>query len=289
MQLFPLKAILPFVVFIFLLQIRPTVASATGDSTRYLVIGDTLDLSISPFNEKLITHGFEKGQTLFSLSKYYGLSVEELKYYNPGLLDGVSMGDQVKIPIPNRAIIRYPDAMFQYQEYIPIYYTIRKGDTFYGLSKRLFKMPIEEVQRRLYPPAQELKIGQRLFVGWISINGVLESERVVRGHPLLRKNQELRDAYLSTSSRGTPLITQGAAAWIKDKSSGSNFLALFNDAPPGSYVEILYPMSNRRVYAKIVGRIPPTLYEPNIKIVLSPLTAKLLGARDDEFFVKIYH
>lgn len=284
-----LKNTIRFATFLLLFQILPLLSWGSGDSTRYLIIGDTLNLSISPFNEKIITHSFEKGQTLFSLSKFYGLTVEELKYYNPGLLDGVAIGDLVEIPIPNRAIIRYPDARFDYRQYIPIFYTIRKGDTFYGLSKRLFKMPIEEVQRRLYPQALELKVGQRLFVGWISINGVLESERVVRGHPLLRKNQALREAYLKTSSRGTPLISQGAAVWNKDKSSGGNFLALFDGAPSGSYIEIYYPMRNRRVYAKVVGKIPATLYESNIKIVVSPLTAKLLGARDDEFFVKIYH
>lgn len=289
MNLAPLKNYLKLFVFLLIFQLVPLTSWCSGDSTSYLIIGDTLELSISPFNEKLVDHYFEKGQTLFSLSKFYGLTVEELKYYNPGLLDGVAIGDKVQIPVPNRAIIRYPDARFDYQQYIPLFYKIQKGDTFYGLSKRIFKMPIEEVQRRLYPRALELKVGQRLFVGWISINGVLESERVVRGHPLLRKNQELRDAYLSTSSRGKPMITQGAAAWIKDKSNGSNFLALFNGAPKGSYVEIYYPMRNRRVYAKVVGKIPPTLYEPNIKIVVSPLTAKLLGARDNEFFVKIYH
>ncbi|MEM6377401.1 MAG: LysM peptidoglycan-binding domain-containing protein [Bacteroidota bacterium] len=289
MEQSPFKNIIHTISFLLLLQVLPSSIWGSGDSTRYLIIGDTLNLTISSFNEKIITHSFEKGQTLFSLSKFYGLNVEELKYYNPGLLDGVAIGDLVQIPIPNRAIIRYPDARFDYQHHIPLYYTIQKGDTFYGLSKRIFKMPIEEVQRRLYPSAEALKVGQKLFVGWISINGVLESERVVRGHPLLRKNQELRDAYLSTSSKGRPMITQGAAAWIKDKSDSNNFLALFNDAPSGSYIEILYPMRNRRVYAKVVGKIPVTLYESNIKIVVSPLTAKLLGARDDEFFVKIYH
>ena len=168
-----IKNMVHTVAFLLLLHMLPNTVWSSGDSTGYLIIGDTLNLSISSFNEKLITHSFEKGQTLFSLSKFYGLSVEELKYYNPGLLDGVAIGDLVQIPIPNRAIIRYPDARFDYQQHIPIFYAIQKGDTFYGLSNRIFKMPIEEVQRRLYPTAQELKVGQKLFVGWISINGVL--------------------------------------------------------------------------------------------------------------------
>lgn len=272
-----------------LLLILPLSSKATGDSSRYLLPTDTLSLSISSFGEKLIDHYFEKGQTLFSLSKFYGLSVEELKYYNPGLMDGVRIGDRVQIPVPNRAIIRYPDATFDYSSYVPLYYTIEKGDTYYGLSKRIFKMPMEEIQRRLLPPEVELRVGQRFFVGWMSIDGVPESYRLVRGHPLFRKNQELRPLYLEQSNGKKTKVVAGAATAIKNSKNQSSFLVLFDGAPEGSYVEVFYPMRNRRVLAKVVGKIPGSLYEPNIQLVVSPLTAKLLGAKDDEFYVKIFY
>jgi LysM repeat protein len=277
-----------FILPLFLL-ILPLSSKATGDSSRYLLPTDTLSLSISSFGEKLIDHYFEKGQTLFSLSKFYGLSVEELKYYNPGLMDGVRIGDRVQIPVPNRAIIRYPDATFDYSSYVPLYYTIEKGDTYYGLSKRIFKMPMEEIQRRLLPPEVELRVGQRFFVGWMSIDGVPESYRLVRGHPLFRKNQELRPLYLEQSNGKKTKVVAGAATTIKNSKNQSSFLVLFDGAPEGSYVEVFYPMRNRRVLAKVVGKIPGSLYEPNIQLVVSPLTAKLLGAKDDEFYVKIFY
>jgi LysM repeat protein len=283
------KTIFKRLIIPLLLFFLPFSLKATGDSTQYLLPTDTLQLTISSFGEKLIFHHFEGGQTLFSLSKFYGLTVEELKYYNPGLLDGVKIGDQVQIPIPNRAIIRYPDATFDYMTHAPIYYTIEKGDTFYGLSNRIFKMPFEEIQRRLLPTGDQLKVGQRLFVGWISVAGVPESHRVVRGHPLFRKNQKLKPLYMGQANGRKVKDLAGAATSIKDSKNNSSFLVLFDEAPIGSYVEIYYPMRNRRVLAKVVGKIPVSIYEPNIKLVVSPLTTKLLGAKDDDFYVKIFY
>ena len=150
-------------------------------------------------------------------------------------------------------------------------------------------MPIDELQRRLYPRDLELKVGQILFVGWISINGIPEDYRTVRGHPLFRKNQELKPQYLSSANGRKVKELQDAAAWQEGKSSNTTFLALFDKVKPGSYIEIYYPLRGRRVFAKVVGSIPPTLYEPNIQVVVSPLTAKLLGARDEEFFVKVFY
>ncbi|HKK75797.1 MAG TPA: LysM peptidoglycan-binding domain-containing protein [Saprospiraceae bacterium] len=276
------------IISVFLLGLALS-GKATGDSTRYLLPTDTLRLSISSFGEKLIEHYFEKGQTLFSLSKFYGLTVEELKYYNPGLMNGVKIGDKVEIPIPNRAIIRYPDATFDYTSHVPLYYTIEKGDTYYGLSKRIFKLPIEEIQRRLLPKDEQLSVGQRFFVGWMAVTGVPESYRLVRGHPLFRKNQELRPLYLNQANNKELNVVAGAATALQNSQNQSSFLVLFDGVPEGRYVEIFYPMRNRRVLAKVVGKIPASLYEPNIRLVVSPLTAKLLGAKDDEFYVKIFY
>ncbi len=278
-----------YLLFLILIPCYTTLQAFTGDSLYYLKMGDTLNLSISPFNEKLIDHYFEKGQTLFSLAQFYGLSVDELKFYNPGLLDGVDIGDRVQIPIPNRAIIRYGSQQISREGSIPIYYHIQKGDTFYGLSNRLFKMPVEELKIRLIPYGDELKIGQKLFVGWISIDGVPEDYRLVRGHPLLRKNRKLQPLYQAQISQGKKQkLLRGAAVWKNEKDKDdSNFFVLFDGAKKGSYVELYSPLRGRRVYAKVLGPIPEGVYDDAVKIITSTITAKLLGAIDGQFYVEI--
>ncbi|MDQ3049097.1 MAG: LysM peptidoglycan-binding domain-containing protein [Bacteroidota bacterium] len=45
-----------------------------------------------------ILHKVEKGQTLYSISKYYGVSDEKLRLMNPELKDGLKTGQILKIP-----------------------------------------------------------------------------------------------------------------------------------------------------------------------------------------------
>jgi LysM repeat protein len=45
-----------------------------------------------------VLHKVEKGQTLYSISKQYGTSVDKLKAMNPELKDGLKLGQSLKIP-----------------------------------------------------------------------------------------------------------------------------------------------------------------------------------------------
>jgi LysM repeat protein len=45
-----------------------------------------------------ILHKVEKGQTLYSITKQYGISAEKLKVINPELKDGLKIGQSLKIP-----------------------------------------------------------------------------------------------------------------------------------------------------------------------------------------------
>jgi LysM repeat protein len=59
---------------------KKKVSAATLDTTNYL------------------THKAEPGQTLYSISKQYGVDVEKIKFLNPELKDGLKSGQVLKIP-----------------------------------------------------------------------------------------------------------------------------------------------------------------------------------------------
>jgi LysM repeat protein len=50
------------------------------------------------------THKTEAGQTLYSISKLYGITVEDLKSANPELKDGLKAGQVLRIPGPTKTI-----------------------------------------------------------------------------------------------------------------------------------------------------------------------------------------
>ncbi|HOY19874.1 MAG TPA: hypothetical protein PLC89_21355, partial [Haliscomenobacter sp.] len=66
-----------------LFLLLPGYVFATGDSLRYLTPRDTIILSVGANDAKIFEHKIEKGQTIFSLARFYGLKMDALRYLNP--------------------------------------------------------------------------------------------------------------------------------------------------------------------------------------------------------------
>ncbi|MEL6863291.1 MAG: LysM peptidoglycan-binding domain-containing protein [Bacteroidota bacterium] len=274
-------------VVLFLLLV-PALAFCTGDSLRYLTPKDTIFLQLDLFQEKIFEHRLEKGQTLYSLARFYGLSMEELYYFNPEVQEqNIPIGQVLRIPIPNRSIIRYKGAEFEENKHIPICYIVKPGDSLYGISKRIFKMPIDSMANRNNMPSYELSIGQVLQIGWMNIDGIPSKYRKNRLSPQWRKSVQLRGTYTQQAGGKREFQEQGVAYWQKDGKQKTDLYALHRKAPLNSVIAISNPMKKRTVYAKVIGRIPESVYGDEVKVVISSRTAKLLGARDARFFVKL--
>jgi LysM repeat protein len=273
-------------VFIFLLS---NTTFATGDSLRFLTAKDTIFLTMNNYQEKIFEHQLEKGQTLYSMARFYGLKLDEVYAYNPRLKkEGYKPGDKVRIPIPNRAIMRYKTEAFRKWHYVPVCYKVKKGDTFYGISNRIFKMPIDTILQRNNLPDLSLHNGQVLHVGWMSRSGISDTLRQIRGGPLWEKSYALKNAYFQHKFTKIEQIEKGAAFWVKDENGGSDLYALHPYAPIGSIISIKNPVYNRTIYVKVVGRMSSRAYDKaGTKVVVSATVAKMLGAIDPRFFVEI--
>jgi LysM repeat protein len=256
------------------------------DTIGYLSFSDTVYLRIEN-GEKIYLHTIRQGQTLFSLARFYGLHYQELQYFNSGLGERVSVGQQVRIPIPNRAIIRYLPAKVSRRLFAPVVYVVKKGDTLFRIGQ-YFKLSANEVGTRGGVGGNTLKPGTLIPIGWISTRGIPEEDRPEPAHPMLKRNLPLRQKFESVAKGRTLQKLQGPAYWQQGgPEEGSAFFARFNDAAKHAVIEIVNPMNQGKIFAEVLGPIPPTIYDPRVIVVLSPAAAKMLGARDPQFFVKI--
>lgn len=263
-------------------------AAATGDSTRYLTLKDTIFINIDGVGEKIFEHKFERKQTLYSLGQFYGLSVEELYFYNPGLKEeSISPGEKVLVPIPNRAIIRYKDNTFKAWKYVPVYYVVKKGDTMFRIAKIHFRMPVDSVMQRNHLQSETLRVGQCLQMGWMNIDGVPEEFRAEVGSPLTRKNMALHKVYVREQGDRKLKEHQGVAYWQTNSKEEGDLYALHREARINGIIAVTNPMNKATIYVKVIGKIPDTAYGNDVVVVLSPMAAKALGARDPRFFVKV--
>ncbi|MEM1124586.1 MAG: LysM peptidoglycan-binding domain-containing protein [Bacteroidota bacterium] len=228
----------------------------------------------------------ESKQTLYSLSRFYGLTLDELYFYNPANEGGrYGVGSKIKIPIPNRSIIRYRPTNYVDSLYVPLYYVVQKGETMYHVAQRLFKLPIDTLMDRNNLIEPTLSVGHKIRIGWMSVKGVPDDHRQFKGHPLWKKSYTYRKKYNADKQKKREYRRKGPAVYIEGTKSTSDLLVMHRHAPIGSIVQITNPMKRRTVYAKVVAKTPRT-YDVGVEIVVSPRVGKMLGARDKRFYVK---
>lgn len=126
-------------------------------------------------------HKIEKKQSLYSISKLYNVSVDEIYTINPDTKGGTKAGQEIKIPVKaaTKAPITpvpSPTAVVKTSSVIPstnlpidttkyFTYKVGKGETLYAISKRF---NVSEVQLKLWNPAlitEALKDEQLIIIG----------------------------------------------------------------------------------------------------------------------------
>jgi hypothetical protein len=155
------------------------------------------------------------------------------------------------------------------------------------IAEGYFNMSIDTLKKRNKLTDDNLKLGQKLHIGWISVEGITAEQRKIKGATILQIMQNYRTAHQSESLDKKLTNKRGVAFWQKDSKMGSGLYALHRDCPENTIIMVNNPMKNKTVYVKVIGKIPPGTQDDNVEVVISPHAAKLLGALDPKFFVKI--
>jgi len=116
-------------------------------------------------NKKFYIHKIEKGQSLYAISKLYGISVEDIYKINPELKEGAKAGQEIRIPFAQTAAVTsFTAASAQTDTAKYITRKIVKGETIYSLCR---KYNLSERQLLIYNPSlsEGLKEGQIIVIG----------------------------------------------------------------------------------------------------------------------------
>ncbi|WP_163717966.1 LysM peptidoglycan-binding domain-containing protein [Mangrovibacterium lignilyticum] len=98
-----------------------------------------------PANDHYVSYTVNQGETIFSISRAFNLSQEDLIAANPSLKAGLRTGQQLQIPSNPKA---------QVQEELPSFYTykVKRGNTLHYIAKR-FGVTVEDILK--YNPEAE--------------------------------------------------------------------------------------------------------------------------------------
>ena len=326
-----MKRILFFSIFLSIVH------GINAQSVGVLSFKDSIEVRLIE-NRKFLFHKTLPKQTLFSISNFYGVSVDDIFALNPDIKEkGLTIGQMVKIDLPEKAIIKSRKKGFYRWKHAPIVYEVVSGDNLFKISKEYFEEPMDSVLSFSKKKDKTIHDGEKLVIGWLDVKGIPDSLHVkVKPNKSVavlkdkeqtakeifdkqitkesvKKIVEQKSAIAKTvnSKKDTlkketakqnipkkdtvvviPVVeyveyqTQGVASWSKSNYQNNDLYVLHRKAPINSYIEINNPMKRKTTYAKVIDRIPDGT-NTDVEVVLSPATAKMLGARDPKFFVKI--
>ncbi len=154
-----------------------------------LPIGVFAQPGVAPVEEvdgkRYYAHKVEPGNTLYGLSRVYGLSVDEIVATNPMLKEGLKVGQKVLIPVTEETI----------SQMATMEYKVKKSETLYGLSKK-FNISIDDMFA-LNPELKDgLKKGQIIKVPKsddVAVEVVETNERPSTPNPFVTDTTELEN------------------------------------------------------------------------------------------------
>ncbi|MCB0770251.1 MAG: LysM peptidoglycan-binding domain-containing protein [Flavobacteriales bacterium] len=117
---------------------------------------------------KYNVHRVQAGQTLYAISRSYAVSVEDLMTANPGASDGLSIGEELLVPLDavQKKELRTAPILRNDGELL---HTVRKKETLYGIA-RSYGMDMNILLER-NPDAINLKEGMVLVIPIEKVSG----------------------------------------------------------------------------------------------------------------------
>ncbi len=149
-------------------QYNPEIADDTLAVGHLLIIPVRYNTAQIASAEKMFNHVVAGGETLYSLSRMYGVSINRITALNPGAEDVIHIGDTLRIP--QNAVVGNP---IQSQD-AHIYHTIATGETLYSLAKRYATSVVEIINENPGLDPQKLGIGEVIRIA--SDNKELQTE-----------------------------------------------------------------------------------------------------------------
>lgn len=261
-----------------------------NEQVTYLNSSDSLFVDRNEGGSFLMLYTIERGQTLFSLAKTFGVKLDDLYRFNPHLLGKVvGVGAQVNVPIRPSTVLTERKNLFQDAAYVPVFYRVQTKETLFRVSRIYFNLPVDTLRNRNGLPDNTISVGQALHVGWLNAAGIPDTlqDLSIIENPSATRNDQLKQSFMILSNKQPMIQEKGAASWNRRSKSSKGLYALHRTAPINSIMRVFNPLTQKAVYVKVISRINETLVKDDIVLQLSPEAARNLGAIDARFYVKI--
>lgn len=235
-------------------------------------------------------HKVAEKETLYSISRLYNVSIDDLKQWNNLRDNALALGQELVIRevAPSTTFSGNPALKTQ-----RTVHTVETKETLFSISRQ-YGVTVQQLKEWNGLSSEELRVGQVLFVA----QPMYSNEAVAVNQPQLPTQTQTQAIVLPPDPTAVITISEsvrdkdevkesGLAELIEGTDGNRKYLALHRTAPVGAILKIRNEMNNREVFVRVVGKLPETAFTDKLIIKISKSAFERLGAIDPRFRVEV--
>jgi len=195
---------------------------------------------------KFYVHKVQPKETVYGISKQYGVSQDTIFYYNPSAISGIKVDQILKFPVPEKEKKDNNGEQKEIQLNTFKDHTIQQGETLYGISRK-YGITVEEIITHNPQVKNGLKAGEVIRIP------VTQSDKLQTGQQELTTKEQVKNPVISEPNKE---ITQNKQEYTTVKKS--NDCKDFQTEKKSFRIAFLLPFSssgktNTKIAAEFFG------------------------------------
>ncbi len=216
-------------------------------------------------NRSAVYHSVKQGETMFSISKTYNVTTDEIRKWNGIEGNNLKSGQQIIVGYSSSSANQ--DLKTKSENSV----TLKQENQLSAADKNITTI----TETKSAEPANK---PEKPVLASIEKGGMPLPEPVMNSKEISKSGGKI----LSQVSES------GICAWITDgDNQSSRFFALHRTAPMGTIIKVTNKMNGKSVFVKVVGVLPDTGENDKVIIKISDTAVERLGALDQHFQVDL--
>jgi len=254
--------------------------------------------------KRFLVHQVAAKETLYTISRRYGVPAKQLINANPQAKSGLQTGSLLYVP---RAVAQTKAAAK------PNPYTLdSKGNKIHRVAKdetlfsiaRQFKLNTGTLKQWNNLTSDNVKAGQDLIVGvppvtkspTVAVQKTASTQNTEPIAPVAttavvtrKSDTQDRDSVMAVQPKPITYLKESGIAEVINGPNVNKYLALHATAPVGSYIMVTNSMNGRQLSVRVIGTLPNTGSNDKVIVKLSRKAQQRLAALDNRFMVDVVY
>ncbi len=246
-----------------------------------------------------VLHKADPKETLYSISRKYKVTVDELNKNNPELSAGLKVGQILRIPYKGSvAAVSSPagSSVSASSGGAGGTHTVEPKETLYSLSRK-YNVTVDEI-RKANPGLTDLKVGQTINIpGKAGASTAStspksevkkdESKTTSTTKATTKNTKEQESVFVPPTDNFNKVTESGFAEVIEGNNDSPKYLALHKTAPVGTIIQVKNEANGQKLFVRVIGKLQNGNVEDKVIIKISQKAYERLSGVDKKIPVQI--